>query len=150
MSTASHQRKIQPADPAARRRALTWLAVFTCLGLVALLVTERWLAGVISLADTRAAMDSLAAALWYTALLGSAGASAFSVYAWRLAARVQAALRFPPPGLPVVRDTAILVGQAAVRRAYVLRVIGVLLVVAGASLVLAASFILHRLGQNAA
>ena len=95
-------------------------------------------------------MDSLAAALWYTALLGSAGASAFGVYVWRLAARVQAALRFPPPGLTVVRDTVILVGQAAVRRAYVLRVIGVLLVVAGASLVLAASFILHRLGQNAA
>ena len=99
---------------------------------------------------TRAAMDSLAAALWYTALLGSAGASAFGVYVWRLAARVQAALRFPPPGLTVVRDTVILVGQAAVRRAYVLRVIGVLLVVAGASLVLAVSFILHRLGQSAA
>ena len=148
MSPKSHQRQIQPADPAVRRRALTWLAVLTFLGLVALLVTERWLAGVTRLADTQAAMDSVARALWFTAILGAAGALAFGVYAWRLAARVQAALRFPPSGLPVVRDTVILVGQAAVRRAYILRVIGVLLVVAGASLVVAVSFILHRLVQS--
>lgn len=150
MSTPSHQRQIQQADPVARRRALTWLFVFTCLGLAALLVTERWLVGVGSLTDTRAAMDSIAAALWYTGILGSAGSLALCVYAWRLAARVQAAQRFPPPGLSVVRDTVILVGQAAVQRAYVLRVIGVVLVVAGASLLIAVSFILHRLGQSAA
>lgn len=150
MSTASHQRPIQPADPAARRRALIWLAVLPCLGLVALLVTKRWLAGVMSLADTHAAMDSLAAALWCTVLIGSAGPAAMGVYAWWLAARVQAALRFPPPGLPVVRDTVILFGQAAVRRAYVLRIIGVLLVVAGASLMLVVSFTLNGIGQSAA
>jgi len=120
------------------------------LGFVAIAVLERWLADISSLPDTHAVRDSLAGALWYPVLLASAVLVALGVHTWRVAARAQSVCRYPPPGQPVVRDTAILQGQAAVQRAGWLRVFGFLLVSSGAALVLTARFLIHRLVQGVA
>jgi hypothetical protein len=45
----------------------------------------------------------------------------FSAHLWWLGERIARAGRFPPPGLSLVRDTPILEGAAAVRRARIIR-----------------------------
>ncbi|MEA5441766.1 hypothetical protein [Cyanobium gracile] len=124
--------------------------MISALGIVAISVMERWLADISSLPETHAARDSLAGALWYWVLPASAVLVALGVHIWRVAARAQSARRFPPPGQPVVRDTAILQGQAAVQRARWLRILGVLLVASGAGLVLTARVLIQRLVQGVA
>jgi len=50
-----------------------------------------------------------------------------AVYSWRLGRRVLAAERFPPPGLAVIHDTAVLCGDAARRRGRGLQIFAALL-----------------------
>jgi hypothetical protein len=146
----NQDRYIQQADPIARRRALLWFAAIALAGSAALVMTQRWLSEVVNLPDARAARASFVSALWWVSVVASACTVGAGVYAWRFAARVRAAFRFPPPGQPVVRDTVILEGQAAVRRANALRTLGALLVIAGIGLLLAAAHLVSRLGGGAA
>lgn len=50
-----------------------------------------------------------------------------AVYLWRLGARVLRARQFPPPGFPVIRDTAVLGGDAAATRGYAIQVLALCL-----------------------
>ncbi len=127
--------QIQLADPDARRRALLWLAAMVATGAGALLGLQRWLARLGSAGDVAQAADSLASALWLTSSIAAMGLVALGAYVWRQAERVHLNQRFPPPGQPVIRDTVVLEGRAALNRAKALRVVSVLLVVAGVCLV---------------
>jgi hypothetical protein len=131
--TAGEQ--IQLADPGARRRALLWLALIAAAGAGVLLGLQRWLARLGSAGDVAQAGASLASALWLASSLAALALGALGAYVWRQADRVHLNQRFPPPGQPVIRDTAVLEGRAALNRAKALRIISVLLVVAGICLV---------------
>ena len=150
MTAASEANDIQPADPSSRRRALLWVALLACLGGGALYFMQRWFASLSHGGDLQSARTSLAVALWGMTLLAVVSVAAVSLYMWSLASRSAAALRFPPPGEPVIRDTRILHGQAALRRAAVLRAIAIVLILAAASLVLLVWFMAKLLGQGAA
>jgi hypothetical protein len=106
---------IQRADPRARRRA-RWL-VLAALPLLAGAAVgseliARWLETLArerpaeAVAPIRLAIVGLSAAT-VLPLLG------FAAWTWRLAGRVAAARRFPPPGVAVVYDVRVLEGHAA-------------------------------------
>jgi hypothetical protein len=127
--------QIQLADPDARRRALLWLAAIAATGAGVLLGLQRWLRRLSNAGDVAQAGASLASALWLTSSLAVLALVALGAYVWRQADRVHLHQRFPPPGQPVIRDTVVLQGRAALNRAKALRVVSVLLVVAGICLV---------------
>ena len=80
-----------------------------------------WLAGKLeALLDSPPAL-AIAALLLLSPAIGAA------IYLLLLANRIARAGRFPPPGLAVVRDTPILEGAAARRRAWILRLGSLLL-----------------------
>lgn len=132
---------IQLADPGARRRALLWLAAIAATGTGLLLGLQRWLARLGNGGDIAQAGASLASALWLAASLAVLALVALGGYAWRQADRVHLHQRFPPPGQPVIRDTLVLEGRAALNRAKALRVVSVLLVVAGVCLLVVVSVV---------
>lgn len=150
MSRTTHQRIVQKADPAARRRALYWLGLLSAAGVAAILGVQRWLAGINGTANPVEARGSLVLALWFTSLLTASSLALFGVYLWRQAARIHLAERFPLPGQPVIRDTVVLEGRAAVLRAVALRVLSILLLLAGVSLVVMVRLATLRLSQGAA
>ena len=53
----------------------------------------------------------------------------FAIYAWRIARQTVYAERYPPPGVAVVRDVRIVTGSDAIRRAFAIRVVGLLFLV---------------------
>jgi len=71
--------------------------------------------------------------LLLAAVVLSAPLVAFAAHLWRLGARVRRAREFPPPGYRVVRDTAVVSGQAAMSRG---RALGALALGLGAASVL--------------
>lgn len=137
---------IQPADPAARRRALLVLGVIAALGVAGYFALEAWLADV-RLREVAEARRALPAALRWTAVAAGGGAAAFGIYAWTLGAKVARAQRFPPPGQPTVRDTRVLEGAAARRRGRIIQAIGLVLAVLGVALVLLVFFVAGRLAS---
>lgn len=128
---------LQPADPAARRRLLVAVALIAVAGVAGLVVLEAWLAALRQLDPAESAPRLVATLLWVTGAT-SLVVAAFGVYAWRLGGRVCASLRFPPPGVAVVRDTPIIEGIAARRRGAILRALGIALVALAAVLFAAA------------
>jgi hypothetical protein len=66
---------------------------------------------------------------------------AFVAYLWSLSAKVLRAREFPPPGHRVVRDTPVVVGEAALARARQLRALALGCGIAGAML----GFLLWRI-----
>lgn len=84
-----------------------------------------------------------------TAVVLSAPVLAFSVYAWRLGARVLRAREFPPPGYRLVRDTPVIVGQAAIYRGRGLKALALCLGAVSALLWLLFWHITGVLGEGA-
>jgi hypothetical protein len=119
-------REIQAADPVARRRALIAAVAIAALGWAAFFVLQEWLAELRggNPVETRRALE--AAMIW-----GSWAAClpvvALVIWLWLEGGRVHRAGRFPPPGAKVIRDTPILHGDAARRRAMVYRIFAVIL-----------------------
>ncbi|MDJ0739110.1 MAG: hypothetical protein QNJ91_05295 [Gammaproteobacteria bacterium] len=106
------QPEIQPADPAARRRALRWLLVATALGALLLSLVD----GV-----TRQIDDPLQAERWLYLLIGLLALAGLLMLwplrrLWRIGGDAIHSRRFPPPGLAVVRATPVLRDAAARRR----------------------------------
>ena len=121
---------LQKADPQERRKAII-LVLLTTIAAAILVVptTSRlnalrdWLTEDPS--QTQVRFRYVAAAL-------SVGLAVpivwFSIYSWRLAGRIRRAGQFPPPGLRVLRDTVIVRGARAHRRAAFLQLLSVLLI----------------------
>jgi len=132
MSRTSSPR-LQPADPAARRRAVIAVAAATVAGVI-LIAGQGWYREPVRawLLD-----DPGATAARARLLLAGAGALlvtpllVFAIYTWRLGARVIAGREFPPRDAAVIRDTPIVSGDAAVAQGRGLRAIAIFLAVAG-------------------
>lgn len=122
------ERAIQRADPRARRAAFRIVAAAAIAGTVVVVALEwrredvqRWL---LEHGSFLARHPELVAAGALALMLPLAGAAA---YLWRLGTRIVRAERLPPPGVAVVRDTAVLTGRPAVARGRLLRLLAVLL-----------------------
>ncbi len=122
--------EIQKADPRARRRALLIVGAGTLVGVLLLATVdsgrpafEAWVD-----ADRHARSRLVAGAL---ILLMAGPAIAMSVYLWRLGTQIVQSRRFPPPGRRVVRDTPVVIGEAAARAGRWLRILAVALGVSG-------------------
>ena len=117
---------IQKADAAARRREIFWVIGVLCAGGIALWLVKAFQG---PLEETFAHW-----LLHYPSRIYLAFLLLLSPLVWlarrlyQLGAKVRAAQRFPPPNVPVVRDTKILSGSAALARGRVLQVLGLLLV----------------------
>ena len=72
----------------------------------------------------------------------------FAVHLYRLGARVRRAQRFPPPGVPVVRDTPILSGAKALSRARWMQALAAMLMVMWLSCGVALFVVLQTVGQR--
>lgn len=129
--------EIQRADRERRRQALTTLVVVAAVGAVGMLLLEDWLASLDALpvAEARAAL--LVAMAWTQAGAGLLLVG-LAAWLWRFGAQVLVAGRFPPPGIRVIRDTFVLLGDAARRRGRLLQAAAVTLVLCTVALVLLA------------
>jgi hypothetical protein len=128
--------EVRHADAAARRRALVLLGGAAAAGGL-IIAAQSWLRE-----PVRAWLLDDPAATVTRARLILAGAGAlliaplivFAVYAWRLGAQTIATREFPPPGRAVIRDTAVITGDAALAHGRGLQALSVLLVVAAAAI----------------
>lgn len=149
MPRAADPGTVQRADPSARRRAMIFVIVIATTGGGALFALQRWLTGLSAAEYPAGAVGSLVSALWFTSISAAIGLVAFGAHAWRQAGRVEAAQRFPRPGQLVIRDTVVLEGSAALRRGKLLRVVAILLAVAGVFLVVLIRLLVVSLSQRA-
>jgi hypothetical protein len=136
--------EIQYADPAARRRVLLLFAVVLVVMLPLAWAGDRWLDGVLALERTeaRAALAiGLRRAVAAVALL----LIAYAAHVFRHGRRIARTGRFPPPGVSVIRDTVVLEGDAARRRALLIQAIACCLAVLALLLTAAAFYLAARL-----
>jgi hypothetical protein len=129
--------EIQRADPQLRRIAGLLFAALVVAGSVALLALQSWLSDVAKAAPSTTGTQLLIAFGGLVAI-SCATLLAAAVCLSRTAAQVLATKQFPPPGMRVIRDTPVLRGAAAMRRARILQSIGAALVVCGVALAVAA------------
>ena len=109
--------QVQHADPTARKKAILLLAVGTVFGVLILSAIdwyqadfERWFIEGPEHPEGKFTWILIAFALVSLPLLFA------GVYFWRMGRLVIDTQRFPPPGIPVIRDTPILSGKDAVVR----------------------------------
>lgn len=114
---------VQAADPAARRRVAVVLLIGTGIGAGAIFYFSELLAGATD--DPELAMERLKLIVKSLYIL-AIPALWFAVQIWRMASLTVAAKRYPPPGVAVVRDTRVVTGPDAVRRAFAARVVAAL------------------------
>jgi len=126
--------ELQHADPRLCRLVALSCTALVLVGAFALWAFESWLAGVAQAEPSVAQHQLLAAFAW---LMGATLVMllALSVFLWHVGARVRAAAQYPPPGMRVLRDTVVLRGAAAHRRARVIQGIAVALVLCWVGLV---------------
>jgi hypothetical protein len=127
LSRTGNMEEIQKADSRTRRRALLTLAGVTVIGLVFIAVEEfcrpaleQWL-----IQDPNPFGLRLKLGLAILTVTIAGPALGFAIYFWRFGRRVVGAERFPPPGLPLVRDTVVMHGRAARRRGRIIQWIAV-------------------------
>ena len=118
----------RPADPRARRHSIWLLAAAGLFGLLTVTVVpstvEVWLTQ--DGAHTRDRIELLLSGLAGFLLLSLCLAA---MYLFIVAARIDAAGEFPPPGMALVRETRVLRGEQARGRAWLIRGVGILMVV---------------------
>ena len=119
--------EIQRADPRFRRLAGLSCVALVVVGAIALWAVQSWLAGLAQAAPSAARHQLLAA---FASVIGASCAMllALGIYLWRKGGQVRGAAQFPPPGMHMLRDTPVLRGAAAYRRARIMQGIGVALV----------------------
>lgn len=111
------------------------LAGLAVLAFVTIMFFERWLNQVLAL-PVEEAMGKLRLALLWLMVAGCLALAGLGAWLWRLGSRVVAAKRVPLPGSRVIRDTKILVGEAAVRRGKLTRTISLFLLFGDIALVI--------------
>jgi len=71
-----------------------------------------------------------------------------AAYLWRIARKIIDAQRFPPPGMPVVRDTAIVTGAKALWRGRLMQGTAIFMGVAAVSVPIGLGVMFHMLLSN--
>lgn len=131
--------ELQGADRRARRRVLWLGAGATLAGAAVLLALPGWLQGWTDTLLERPPHERVRAAR-YLAAAGTAALAApvavLGAYFLRVGGRVARAGRWPPPGMRVLRDTAVLHGADARAHARRLRALGWVWLVSAAGLAL--------------
>jgi len=120
--------QIQPADPIARKKALFLLAGGAVLGGLLLWVFDSYqieLAGWFF--DDSANLDHRLVWILLALVVLSLPLLFGAFYFLRMGQSVIDAQRFPPPGVPVIRDTPVLTGNGALFRGRLLRYAAVFL-----------------------
>lgn len=123
---------IQKADPKARRRAVFVAVIGTIVGATFILGFESYRAALQDwiLSEPGQSADKLKLVLLAAAAVLSAPLLVFGAYIWVLGARVTRAQQYPPIAQPVIRDTLVVNGRAAVLRGNILKVLAVCLIAA--------------------
>jgi len=137
-------REIQPADPATRRRALIVAGVIAVAGWAAFFALQEWLARLQG-TDPGHMRQSLERALVWGSWAAMLPVAVLAGWMWRYGARVGRAGRFPAPGAKVVRDTPVLLGDAARLRATALKVLASFLGLLSAGTLIAVYRLIARL-----
>ncbi len=109
---------VQKTDPLARRRAMLLVVVGAFVGCGLIVGFERCRAPLLDwlLSQPEQLGHRLRSLFALAAVFVCAPLIAFAIYLWFFGGRVMRAQRFPLPGQRVIRDTAILEGQAAITR----------------------------------
>jgi hypothetical protein len=137
-------REIQPADPATRRRALIAAGVIAVTGWVAYFALQEWLARLQG-TDPGLMRQSLERALVWGSWAAMLPVAVLAGWSWRYGARVGRAGRFPAPGAKVIRDTPVLMGDAARLRGTALKVLAAFLGLLSAGTLIAVYRLIARL-----
>ena len=132
---------IQRADDHSRRFAIVVLIMMLIGGVALWVVCEEWIIEVRGL-PVDAAKQSLSRVFSLcvgvmAVCVGSAG-----WHCWRVGGRVRYAMRYPPPNTSVIRDMAVLTGEAAVSRGKLLQMCGVILLLCTIGLAVMSWFVL--------
>jgi uncharacterized iron-regulated membrane protein len=128
--------ELQEADPRAARRAVALVAAASLLGAAGVMLwgqrrpeVEAWI-----LEDPALTTERVRLALGLLGLAGGLPMACFAAYFWHLGSAARRTGRFPPPGVAVVRDTWVLTGDAARRRAHVIRLFALVLLALGVAM----------------
>ena len=124
---------IQRADERSRKLVIVALIVVTVGGVVLWGVFEDWMTAVRSL-PVEAARESLSRVFLLCIGIMILCVCVVGWYCWSIGGRVRQTLRFPPPGVKVVRDMVVLSGQPAAARGRLLQVFGVILILCAIAL----------------
>lgn len=138
---------IQRADRRSRTFAILGLAAAGLAGAMLLVQFESWLTEVRGL-PVEAAYESLTWGFSWCIGMGSVLLTAAGCYMWWWGTRVRRALRFPPPGATVIRDTIVLEGQAAASRGMLLQLLGATFLLCAVGLAVGSWWILRMLGAD--
>ena len=124
--------QIQKADRNARRKALAIVVAGVVVG-SAVLMSLQLNRGRIDawLFERRGYLIEHPGLVALFFLVSMLPVFAGALYLWRIAARTIATRRFPPPGVQVVRNTAVLSGKATVMRGRLLQSLAGLLALVG-------------------
>jgi hypothetical protein len=136
--------EIQRADPATRRRALLAAVGVAAAGWAAFFALQEWLDG-LRYGDPVAVRHSLESAMLWGSWAATLPVIAVAIWLWHYGGRVQSAGRYPAPGAHVIRDTAVVHGDAARLRAAAMRVLAVFLGLLAAGTLIAVHRLVARL-----
>jgi hypothetical protein len=124
---------IERADPTRKRR---WAIILVVATIVVACLTgaagywdtaiHAWLLSRLR-SDPAAVFYRLRIAVAILGILICVPTAVYCIHLWRYGSSVEKAQRFPPPGLPVIRDTIVVHGQAAVIRGRMFKVWAVIL-----------------------
>lgn len=145
----SEEVEIQPADPAARARALWLVLIILIFGgalLVALYFHEERISewareNLVQLAQ----QPTFLFLVVFVLMLPLVGVA---VHVYRLASRVVKSKRMPPPGQKVIKDTPIITGSKAVRQGRSMQVMAVIMAIIGVLLPFGLAIILMMLQKG--
>lgn len=136
----------QQPDPSVRRRVLLIVIGSVVLCALTWIVTERWLDSLRAM-TSREAQSRLVLGLRVVGIALGTTVVALGAYAVRLGRRTRINARFPPPGVGVMRRTAVLEGAEARARGRLLIGLGIALVTVGGLVALTVNWVAAMLGR---
>jgi hypothetical protein len=130
---------IQSADPRARRTAVIFIAAAGLVGFALIAATRSQLGALQKfLADNPAEIQAnLRIITWALIAAVVVPVWAVNVYLWRLGSRSVRSGVFPPPGMPVIRDTIVLRDTAARKCGRMLQILAAVMSAAAAGFAVA-------------
>jgi len=122
--------EIQKADLSMRRRFITALIALALSGCLAIFGFEQNQTTLLSWVehDPTQTASRVKIMLWVICALMEIPLLGAAIFLWKIAERILVAERFPPPGMPVIRDTIVLEGQQARLRGRLCRALAIVFV----------------------